>query len=68
MTLVKNVFKPLGKTVLTTAVSAKDEAIHEKMFGSGAKTLLILNEEINHIMKIVKSFEKSGLLILFIFH
>ena len=33
------------------------------MFGSGMKTLIILNEEMNDIMKIVKSLEESGLLI-----
>ena len=33
------------------------------MFGSGVTTLIILNEEMNDIMKIVKSLEESGLLI-----
>ena len=33
------------------------------MFGSGTTTLIISNEEMNNIMKIVKSLEKSGLLI-----
>ena len=33
------------------------------MFGSGVTTLIISNEEINAIMKIVKSLEESGLLI-----
>ena len=33
------------------------------MFGSGTTKLLISNEEINDIMKIVKSLEESGLLI-----
>ena len=40
-----------------------DSAIHKKMFGSGTKTLMISNEEMNDIMKIVKSLKKSGLLI-----
>ena len=35
----------------------------EKMFGSGTTTLIISNEEMNDIMKIVKSLEESGLLI-----
>ena len=48
---------------LTAAASAADAAIHKKMFGSGTTTLLILNEEMNDIMKIVKSLEESGLLI-----
>ena len=33
------------------------------MFGSTVTTLIISNEEINHIVKIVKSLEESGLLI-----
>ena len=32
------------------------------MFGSGATTLIISNEEMNDIMKINKSLEESGLL------
>ena len=33
------------------------------MFGSGFTTLIISNEEMNDIMKIVKSLQESGLLI-----
>ena len=33
------------------------------MFGSGVTTLIISNEEMNDVMKIVKSIEESGLLI-----
>ena len=33
------------------------------MFGSGATTLILSNEETNDIMTIVKSLEESGLLI-----
>ena len=33
------------------------------MFGSGVTTLIISNDEINAIMKIIKSHEESGLLI-----
>ena len=52
--------KPLVKTVLipsglTAAASATDAAVHKKMFGSGNTTLIISNEEINDIMKIIKS-------------
>ena len=35
----------------------------KKMFGSGMTTLKISNEEINNIMKIVKSLDESDLLI-----
>ena len=51
------------KMALTAAGSATDAAIHKKMFGSGMTPLTISNEEINDIMKIVKSLEESVLLI-----
>ena len=64
---MENVLKPLAKTaliplVLTTAASATDVAIHKKMFESGNTTLKISNEEVNDIMKTVKSLEESGLI------
>ena len=34
------------------------------MFGLGMTTLIISNEQMNDIMKIVKSFEESGLLLI----
>ena len=57
---MKNVLTVLAKSVLvplalTAAASATDPAINKKMFGSGT-TLVFPNEEINDIMKIVKSF------------
>ena len=58
--LAKNVLITLR---LTGAASATEAEIHKKMFRSGTTTLIISNEEINVIMKIVKSLEKSGLLI-----
>ena len=33
------------------------------MFGSGMTTLIISNEEMNNIKKIIKALEKSGLLV-----
>ena len=58
--LTKSVLIPLG---LTASASATDAAINKKMIGSGITTIIILNEETNDIMKIVQSFEESGLLI-----
>ena len=57
--LMKNVIKPLAKSVLiplglTAAASATDAVIH-KMFESTLTTLIISNEEMNDIMKIGKS-------------
>ena len=59
---MKNVLKALAKSVLiplglTAAVSVTDAAIYKKLFGSGATTLLISNEEMNDI---IKSFYKIG--------
>ena len=63
--LMKNVHKPLAKSTLiplglTTASSATDAAIHKKIFGFGTTTLMISNEEVNDIMKIVKSLKEPG--------
>ena len=66
MLLIRNVLKPLAKSILTPlglAAAATDAAIHKKIFGSGNTTLIISNEEMNDIMKIIKSLEESGLLI-----
>ena len=57
----KSFLIPLGLT--TAAASATDATSHKKMFGSGFTTSIISNEEINDIMKIVKSLEESGSLI-----
>ena len=54
-----NAVLPLG----LTAAATTDAAIYIKMFGSGNTTLIISNKEINGIMKVIKSLEKSGLLI-----
>ena len=60
--LMKNVIKPLAKSVLTplgltAAASAADAGIHKKFLGSGTTTLVISNDEIEDIVKIVKSLE-----------
>ena len=67
MALLGNVFKPSAKSVLipsglTEAAAATDAPIHKKIFGSGMATLIISNEEMNDIVKIVKSLEKGGFL------
>ena len=58
--LIKNVIKPLAKSVLIplglTAAAAADAGIHKKILGSGTTTLIISNEEMNDIMKIVQIF------------
>ena len=59
MPLAKNVLAPLG---LTAAMSAIDGGIQKKMRGDGIK-LMIDNEDMNDIMKIIKALEKSGILL-----
>ena len=67
--LIKNVIKPLAKSVLillglTAAAPAADVGIHKKILGSGTTTTLIIsNEEINDIMKIVQALEDSTILL-----
>ena len=68
MHLIENVLKPLAKSILipiglTVAASATNGAVHKKMFGSCNMTLIISNEEMSDIMKIINSLEESGLLI-----
>ena len=58
--LAKSVLAPLG---LSAASLATDAAIQKKIFGSGTTALIISNEEMDDIMKIVKSLEESSLLI-----
>ena len=60
--LIKNVIKliPLG---LTAAASAADAEIHKKILGLGhnnTTTLIISNNEMKDIIKIVNSLEDSG--------
>ena len=45
---------PLTAAAAAAAAAAADATIHQKMFGSGMTTLIISNEEINYLMKIVK--------------
>ena len=68
--LIKNVIKPLAKSVLiplglTAAASAADAGIHKKILGSGNNntTLIISNYEMKDIIKIVKSLQDSCLLL-----
>ena len=60
MPLIANVLKPLAKIVLiplglTAAAHATNATIHNKIIGSSFKTLIISDEVMNDIMKIVKS-------------
>ena len=59
MSLAKNVLAPLG---LTAAMSAIDGSIQKKIHGSGVK-LIIEQEDMNDIMKIIEALENSGILL-----
>ena len=71
--LIQNVIKPLARSVLiplglTAAASATDAGIHKKILGSGhnhpsSTTLIISNDEMEDVIKIVKCLEDSGLLL-----
>ena len=59
MPLAKNVLAPLG---LTAAMSAIDGSIQKKIHGSGVK-LIIEQEGMKDIMKIIEALESSGFLL-----
>ena len=60
MPLAKNILAPLG---ISAAMSAIDGSIKKKMFCSGTTTLIISNDEMDDILKIVKSLEDSNVLL-----
>ena len=64
LTLTQNFIKPLAKNVLIPAASAANAGIHKKILGSGNKTLIISNDEMEYIIKIVTSHKDTGLLLL----
>ena len=57
--LAKNVLAPLG---LAASMSAIDGNIQKKIHGSGVK-LIIEQEDMKDIMKIIKALENSGILL-----
>ena len=78
LSLMKIVIKPLAKSVLvplvlTAAASAADAGRHKKILGSSKHplylalpnntNLIILNDEMKDILKIVKSLKDSGILL-----
>ena len=68
LSLMKNLIKPLAKSILfplgvIAAASAAGAGIHKKILVSGTTSLIISNNEMKDIIKIVISFEDSGLLL-----
>ena len=65
---MKSVIQPLAKSVLIplglAAASAADAGIHKKILGSGHNTTLIIsNDEMEDILRIVGPLEDSALLL-----
>ena len=58
--LTKNILAPLG---ITAAASEIDGTNQKKIHGSGTATLIISNEEMNDIMKIVQVLQDSNILL-----
>ena len=56
--LVKNILAPLG---IKAAALTIDTGIQKKINGSGTTTLIISNEEMNDLMKIVQALEDSNI-------
>ena len=76
--LIKNIIKPLAKSVLiplglTAAAAAADAGIHKKILGSGRRhsfssapkttTQIISNDKMKDIIEAIKSLKDSGLLL-----
>ena len=62
--LLKSIVKTLGMLGLTAATSATDAAINKKILGPGGHTTLIIsNDDIQDLLKIVKSLEDSHILL-----
>ena len=60
--LLISVIKPLGMLGLTVAASAADAAINKKILGSINHTILIIsNNDMQNLLKMVKSLEDSGI-------
>ena len=58
--LIKNVIKPLAISVL---IPLELTAAAKKILGSGTATLIISNEKMNNIMKIIQALEDSNILL-----
>ena len=58
--LAKNIVAPLR---IGAAASAVDARVQKKIHGSGTTTLIVSNEEINDIMKLVQALENFNVLL-----
>ena len=58
--LGKNILAPLG---LNAAMSATDAAAQKKIYGSGLTTLIISNDDLDDLLKIVTALEEHNILL-----
>ena len=71
MTFLPKLIKPaisIGKNILaplrlSAAMSATDAAFERKMYGSGNKTLMISNNDLNDLIKITTALEEHDILL-----
>ena len=56
----KNILAPLS---LSAAMSSTDAAIQRKMYGSGTTTLIISNDDLDDLIKIVTALEEHDILL-----
>ena len=56
----KNILAPLR---LSAAISATDAAIQKKMYGSGMTTLIISNDDLDDLIKVVTGLEEHDILL-----
>ena len=66
---MKNVLQPLAKSSLissglTAAALTVDERIYKKILGLRTTSITRSSEEMQHVMKLVKSLKDSGLLVI----
>ena len=61
--LAKNVLVPLRITVAASAIVAGIQKKKKKIHESGTTTLIISNEEMNDVIKIVQALEDSNMLL-----
>ena len=62
--LLKYIIKPPRILGLTAAASATDAAINKKILGSGNHTTQIIsNDDLNNLLEVIKSIEKSCILL-----
>ena len=61
--MFKSVLIRLGLIAAAAAAAVADAGIHKKILGSGNTALIISNEEMNDIIKIIQALEDLNILL-----